>query len=387
MKVFATSLLLALTVNAEEEAGLTYTPVNDVTKHSKIGLDQLDIKALIDAGNFEEALDIYVNGRNAENKSLQKMARKDWIAAEIEDVSEYDAMAALFNQGDAEPFLDSFNLDAMHCNGTFAGHTTDMCAISAKKNLLCTGLAYAQYEGVKSIQNLDQKNWDEMFAFWNGVYDESVDTRVNSGGPGAVQKSRDSDFATTFREASLQAIIDGQKSFDGDKVNVDKLTKAYEDFKKANLATFAQATLKYSALFDEEGLEQAKIDKKWGEGYAYFRCGAGLMDPELALYINYVLDPRDKLSMPLTPKETHCKIVKKMLSLTEIGPGVKMSDLNVQQYLPTILEDCGIDNLNHAEGAYKSKSERTYIPMLGLLVVISTYVFGYCAVQRKYKQV
>jgi len=388
MKVFAASLLLAMsTVNAEEEAGLTYTPVNDVTKHSKIGLDQLDIKDLIDAGNFGEALDIYVNGRNAENKSLQKMARKDWIAAEIEDVSEYDAMAALFNQGDAEPFLDSFNLDAMHCNGTFAGHTTDMCAISAKKNLLCTGLAYAQYEGVKSIQNLDQKNWDEMFAFWNGVYDESVDTRVNSGGPGAVQKSRDSDFATTFREASLQAIIDGQNSFDGDKVNVDKLTKAYENFKKANLATFAQATLKYSALFDEEGLEQAKIDKKWGEGYAYFRCGAGLMDPELALYINYVLDPRDKLAMPLTPKETHCKIVKKMLSLPEIGPGVKMSDLNVQQYLPTILADCGIDNLKHAEGAYKSKSERTYIPMLGLLVVISTYVFGYCAVQRKYKQV
>jgi len=114
--------------------------------------------------------------------------------------------------------------------------------MSAKKNLLCTGLAYSQYEGVKDIQYTNEKNWDELFAFWNGVYDETVDSRVNSGGPGAVQKKRDSDFGTSFRESSLQAIIDGQLAFSGG-FNKAKLEEAYEAFKKANLASFAQATI------------------------------------------------------------------------------------------------------------------------------------------------
>jgi len=383
MKLFAAPLLLAFSAvhAAAEEEGLTYTPNNDVTAHSKITLDQLDIVDLINAGDAAAALDIYKNGKNREGKSLQAMARKDWVAAELEAVSEYDAYAALFNQGDGEPFLDSFNLDAMHCNGTFAGQNDAMCAISAQKNLLCTGLLYAQYEGVSAIQYSNEKNWDELFAFWNGVYDETVDTRVNSGGPGAVQKSRDSDFGTSFHEASLQAIINGQAAFSGDSVDTAKLTTAYEAFKKANLATFVQATLKYSSLFDAAGLEQAQIDKKWGEGYTYFRCGAGLMDPELALYINYVLDPRDKMDMTLTAKETHCKIVNKMLSLPEIGMGLTLGDLNVQ----TIKEDCGIPNFTHAEGTYSkgSKSERAYLPVIGMFVVLGMYVGGYYVVTRK----
>ena len=379
------SLLPFFLVSAAEAADtLIYTPNNDVIEHSKIALDQLDIKELIDSGDFISALAIYENGKNREGKSLQAMAQKDWAAAGIENLEEYDTPASLFNQGDGEPFLDSFNLDAMKCNRSFAGQSTDMCAISAKKNLLCTSLLYAQYEGLSAIQYGNEKNWDELFAFWNGVYDTNVDERVNSGGPGAVQASRDSDFGTSFREDAIKAIIDGQKAFSGSSVNKDKLTKAYEAFKKANLATFAQATLKYSAIFDEEGLEQAKMDKKWGEGYAYFRCGAGLMDPELALYINYVLDPRDKLNVDLTPKETHCKIVNKMLSLPEIGLGVQMGDLNVEKYLPTIKSDCGIDNFKHAAGV-KSKSEsvRSYIPFIGLLVVIALYVAFYKAVTKK----
>lgn len=382
--VLALGLSVSL-VNAAETTGLTHTPTNDVTAHSKMGLDQLDIKALIDGGDFTAALDIYQNGKNREGKTLQGMAQKDWALAGVEDLSEYDASAALFNAGDALPFLDSYTLDAMNCNGSFAGQTTDMCAIAAKKNLLCTGLQYAQYEGVKAIQYSNEKNWDEMFAFWNGVYDETVDSRVNKGGPGSVQASRDEDFNTSFREAALKALIDGQAAFSGDSVNTSKLTKAYEAFKKANLATFTQATLKYSALFDEEGLEQAKIDKKWGEGYTYFRCGAGLMDPELALYINYVLDPRDKKAVTLTPKETHCKIVKKMLSLEEIGMGLKMSDLNVENYLTTIKADCDIDSFNHAKGSSskKSKSERLYIPVIGMLLVISVYVGGYVTTRTK----
>lgn len=382
MNLFPAALLLvASVVTAEEEAGLTYTPKNDVTKHSKIALDQVDIKAAIDGGNLDEAMTIYTEGKNREGKSLQQMAQKDWAAAGIEDLSDHDAFASLFYTWDGKTYLDSYNLDAMTCSGTFAGETPDMCAIAAKKNLLCTGLQYAQYEGVKAIQNGSEINWDELFAFWNGVYDETH-SNVEKGAPGAVQKSRDDDFKTSYREASLLAIINGQKAFSGSSVNTKKLEQAYADFKKANLATFAQATLKYSALYDEKDLEQEKVDKKWGEGYTYFRCGAGLMDPGLASYINYVLDPRVPHG-DLTPKETVCKIVKKMLSVPEIGPGVKMDDLNVEAYLPTIMADCDIESFDHVKGVKKSESERAFIPFIGLLIVFSTYAGAYCYLKKK----
>mmetsp|Transcript_469 Transcript_469/g.516 ORF Transcript_469/g.516 Transcript_469/m.516 type:complete len:120 (-) Transcript_469:15-374(-) len=38
------------------------------------------------------------------------------------------------------------------CAGSSEGQSSDICEMSAKKNLLCTGLAYSQYEGVKAIQ-------------------------------------------------------------------------------------------------------------------------------------------------------------------------------------------------------------------------------------------
>ena len=64
MKFLAAFLLFAAsTVNADDE-GLTYTPNFDVAQHSRITLDQLDIKELVDSGNFAEALEIYQNGKN-----------------------------------------------------------------------------------------------------------------------------------------------------------------------------------------------------------------------------------------------------------------------------------------------------------------------------------
>ena len=386
MKFISATLLLSTAAIASAGEGHDdYVPKNDVTKHSRVALDTIEISALIDAGNSTAALDIYANGRNSEGKNLQSMAQKDWVEAGIDDITEYNDAAALFYR-DGAHFLDSYNRDAMTCTGSFAGQTEDMCKISAKKNLLCTSLLYAQYEGVKAIQYGNEKNWDEMFAFWNGVYDES-DENAGKGAPGDVQSSRDGDFSTEFRHEALDAIIEGQKAFSDGAYNKEKLTAAYEDFKKAVLSTFAQATLKYSAQFDEAGLTQDKIDKKWGEGYTYFRCGAGLMNPELALYINYVLDPRDKLGMTLTPMETHCKIVKKMLSLPDIGMGLKIEDLSVAAAL-NIQESCGLENLQHAEAPYsakKSESERAYLPVIGFLVVIGMYVGGYYATKKNHQ--
>lgn len=364
MKLLVASLLPAFSVvKADVSTDVTevigYTPNKDVIDHSKAGLDQLDITDIINepGDDWTEAIDIYINGRNRATKSFQGMARKDWAAAGVQDLSIYEAYAALLNYpGNAEPFLDSYNLDALNCNGTFAGHSRRLCDISIKKNLLCTGLQYAHYEGVKAIQNNNEKNWDEMFAFWNGVYDESVDSRVNKGGPGAVQSSRDKDFGTSFKQESITALLAGQEAF-GKEANGDisdaklkeKLQAAFYKFNRANLATFAQATLKYSANYAKGGLSSEYVDKAWGEGYTYFRCGAGLMDPAIAVYINSIFDPRDKKGTDITPMEVHCKILRRMLDEEDIGYDLKVSDLNVEEYFPNVKNDCGIDSLDNTE--------------------------------------
>lgn len=395
MKLCTSTLILVASLaslSPTAAIGLTYAPNNDVNDHSMIALDTLDITAAIDSNNVTLALDIYTNGkhRESEGKNLQAMAAKDWVQSDLENVEDYVSFAALFhNEGSA--FLDSYNLDAMQCNGSFAGLSDDICKTAAKKNLICTSLLYAQYEAVNAIQYSNEKNWDELFAFWNGVYDAALHSSdvLNKGGAGAVQASRDADFSTSFRELSIEALREGQEAFSGSSVNKEKLIEAYEEFKKANLATFTQATLKYALLFEEAGLEQSAIDSKWAEGYTYFRCGAGLMNPELALYINYVFDPRDKSDMILEPKATYCKIVKKMLSLPEIGYGLTLDDLNMSGYAPTssIKEDCGLESLKHVKGMYYGSNGdlRTYVPVLELLVVICIYFGSYIFLTRKSK--
>lgn len=361
MKLLITLLLLLATVIKADVATTTsdigYTPTKDVVDHSKSGLDQLDIVDIINepGDNWTEAINVYKYGRNRATKSFQGMARKDWAAAGVQDLSIYEAYEALFRAGDGQPFLDSYNLDALNCSGSFAGKNRRLCDISIKKNLLCTGLVYAEYEGVKAIQYSNEKNWDEMFAFWNGVYNETVDARINKGGPGSVQGSRDKDFQTSFQQESIDALLAGQEAFAkqaAGEISEAELKKqlqaAFDQFNRANLATFTQATLKYSANYAKAGQNWQFADNSWGEGYTYFRCGAGLMDPAIAVYINYVLDPRDKPNPNVVapkPLEVHCKILKRMLAEAEIGYGLTVSDLNVEAYFPNVKTDCGLESL------------------------------------------
>jgi len=400
MKYFAALLLIlsSLVQAAEETQTLIYTPNNDVTTHSKIALDAVDITSAIDAGLYTTALDIYSNpnGTNRPGKNFEMMAQLDWAAAGIKDVQDYDRYAALFSKVDGEPYLDKYFLDAINCEGTFAGSSRQLCDMSAKKNLFCTLQSYALYEGVKTIQMGAEKTWDELFAFWNGVYDETVDDRVEAGAPGAVQKSRDTDFGTSFRQDSIQALIDGQKAFVGKPAGEpdrEALTKAYNAYKRASVGTWAQATLKYAALFDQE-TDPSTIDGKWAEGYTYFRCGAGLMNAELAVYTDWQFDPRGKntTAYVATVDESErmvCKILKKMLAVPEIGYGLQVDDLNLENYakLSNIKDVCGIESFEHVDGqssysSSKSGSERVWIPFLGLLVVVLIYIVGFRKAKR-----
>ena len=94
-------------------------------------------------------------------------------------------------------------------------------------------------------------------------------------------------------------------------------------------ATFSQATLKYAAeMLDET--EQASIDTKWGEGYTYFRCAAGLLDQDVATYIEENFSPL-KTEQP-TDDSVLCGIAQKMAATPDLGYGFSLGDLNILEF-------------------------------------------------------
>ena len=67
MKLFTIYVLFpasaAAAAAADEDDDVLSIPVNDVTSHSKILLDVVEMQDLIDAGNKDEAMTIYTEGK------------------------------------------------------------------------------------------------------------------------------------------------------------------------------------------------------------------------------------------------------------------------------------------------------------------------------------
>lgn len=333
MKVLNLGVGLMLAAGAAADSH-SYTPTNDVSAHSRMGLDVMDIQGMI--ADSTESMKIYTEGKNREGKSLQGMAKKDWAGAGADDAILKAYQTAV---GEGASFLDQYNIDSIGCSGTFAGKSDTTCQISAKKNLMCTMLQYAQYEGEKAIAFDASMNWDEMYAFWHGTYDGGE--MDGKGGPAQVQASRDADFGTDYRGAAMHAIVDGGAAVTASPVDKQGVKDAFAAFNKANAATFAQATLKYSYKAGT-ATEQADIDKSWGEGYTYFRCGAGLLEPGLASMINKAFDPRDA-DMSKKPEDLFCTILKEMAKMDDIGQGLTLKDLSTATYIPSASSDCMVD--------------------------------------------
>lgn len=313
-------IIAPLLISLASAGDCDYKPGNDVTDHSKSAVDALKLKEAVNAGDTEKAMEIYTNPTTRSSKTPQGLATKDWAGAGAPDEIYQDYVAVL-----GENFLDGYNIDAINCSGQFEGQSSDICKIAAVKNALCSSLSYALYEFAKSGGDAgSEKNWDEGFAFWHGLYDEPVDgVDLGSNSAAAVQSSRDSNYKTDHKGESCQRIKNGQ---DADKA---AKKKELEGIAASIAATFSQATLKYAAEM-LVGEDQALIDKKWGEGYTYFRCGAGLMDKDLAMYIEKNFSPLTNDQM--TDDTVLCGIASKMAETKDLGYGISMGDLELTNF-------------------------------------------------------
>ena len=49
------------------------------------------------------------------------MAQKDWASAGITDLTQFENYDRIFRSSNGLLYLDSYNLDALDCNGSFDG--------------------------------------------------------------------------------------------------------------------------------------------------------------------------------------------------------------------------------------------------------------------------
>ena len=300
----ATLTLLSLT-----SSSLAYDTANDVTNAfnsakdvasitSKVGTDAAYTEYTSGAGNFDSTI-----------QNLAQGAEGPFLAG----------FTALFG----ESHLDTFTSNGLQCNGSFAGQSQDICDMMAKKMLLCTTLGYSWTQGYKAIAAAESGDgaeavrlWDEFYAYWWGDN--------GSSSAAEVQSKRDLDFGTSFKDDAMNAMMAGQTSAQATPPDVTGMSTAMTNFNKAIVSTFAQATLKYAFRAEVAEANTDTEDIQWAEGYAYFACAAGIMDSDLADFVNEKLDPR---RMETVPDGLFCEIDSKMQNTTDIGAGTTYASL------------------------------------------------------------
>jgi len=336
MKITGYTLSLFLAAGANAGYTCNYVPTEDVVDHSKSAIDVSKVTDLVVADDKAGALTYYTSqtARSSDSKTLENTAKKDWAASGAPDDIYQNYVSIL-----GADFLDSYNKDSIQCTGAFAGKSAGMCATAAKKNVMCTTLAYGLYEVAKSGgPEGTEKNWDEGFAFWNGLFEEELDgVGLGKYAGGAIQDSRDGNFETSNKMTSCNGFKNGQgQSKDQKNTQIGTIAQGL-------VATFSQAVLKYSAEMVADDTEEGKRDAKWAEGYTYFRCAAGLFDSDFAAYVETEFSPLTN-EFP-TGQEMYCKLATKMHETTDLGFGVNLKDLGTSSFGATqnIASDCNLE--------------------------------------------
>ena len=249
------------------DAGYTYA--SDVDNHRSLMQDLCDIKSAASDSNWDEAKNIYTNGKNAEKSDGSFRTLAGFAAASGKNHN-YDTF---YGQDGA---IGAHIMAAMDGTGDFAG-TSDTVRYQgiAKLTANMGMVGYTIHELNAAVAKADAgntdndsgapHNWDEGWAFFHGP-DEHW-----SCSPAYTMKKRAADYGTETNgvsnalAASEQAMVDGLAALQaGDKAGYDAAT---ETVIKNIIITYSQATLKYTMKMDSN--ESAA--KYQAEGYAFWK--------------------------------------------------------------------------------------------------------------------
>ena len=225
------------------DAGYTYA--SDVDNHRSLMQDLCDIKTAASDSNWDEAKNIYTNGKNAEKSDGSFRTLAGFAAASGKNHN-YDTF---YGQDGA---IGAHIMAAMDGTGDFTGASDTVRYQGIAKLTANMGMVgYTIHELNAAVAKADAgntdndsgapHNWDEGWAFFHGP-DEHW-----SCSPAYTMKKRAADYGTETNgvsnalAASEQAMVDGLAALQaGDKAGYDAAT---ETVIKNIIITYSQATL------------------------------------------------------------------------------------------------------------------------------------------------
>ena len=250
------------------DAGYTYA--SDVDNHRSLMQDLCDIKTAASENNWDEAKNIYQNGKNAQKDDGSYRTLAGFAGAEGKKHN-YDSF---YNESGA---IGAHIMDAMEGTGDFT-NTSDTVRYQgiAKLTANMGMVAYTIHElnsavGKADAGNVDNDtgaphNWDEGWAFFHGP-DENVGCS-----PVATLNKRGADFGTEHTAGMAnttyniqQAMINGLAALQAqDQAGYNDATN---EVVKNVIIAYSQAVLKYTYKMDDA----SNGAKYQAEGYAFWK--------------------------------------------------------------------------------------------------------------------
>mmetsp|Transcript_29782 Transcript_29782/g.50020 ORF Transcript_29782/g.50020 Transcript_29782/m.50020 type:complete len:881 (-) Transcript_29782:77-2719(-) len=323
-----------------------YTPVSDVSSHSKLALDICEIERLVAEDNYDRVREVYHNGLNAavEMRNLNTLAERQSTSELWAQYSDYHKDLTFIDKF-IETALDSWETTYGANKGKARQQVVkkgsrdilmhlsiidelDAALVQLKKSPSQTGVA----SGAPS-------NWDKAWAYYYG----SQDTKA-CGAPYNTVQDRAKDFGT--QEAStplahkhiLAAFLSGQEGCRaGDAAGIEKAVQARAVIVKQLRIPAMQGVLKYSNSVDNDITADASSDaiKHQAEAWVFLRAIAAqlhLKDPIGAAELTRRLDPANAVEAG-NYVEAYC-------ALDLVLPALDTSWDDIGRYSGTPLVDC-----------------------------------------------
>jgi hypothetical protein len=276
-----------------------YYPVSNVIEHSQIAQDVADFTLALDAYNFEDARNIYTNGRYSCKTAVVRRTLQGFVAAstvpKLRGVEFYEHFVG--NQSGSMnlslTFWDDIVIQALNGTGPFLGRNPSFRRVVLQKSVLGLVTLYGTYEMESSMAKASTPSertdsgaghaWDEGWAFMYGSFS------AGQYSPWESLKKRDLDFAFKSSQqipGTIAGSVDivshfqqGLHAIRNDTFSAQVLQEARDNIYRLLALNAIRNVLKYGyrATQRMDGTTSYNADYH-AEAFTYFLPGAGWIE-------------------------------------------------------------------------------------------------------------